>query len=208
MKKIYVFIMIMVLVVVVGTNIHWVKANPSLLLQGGASIATTTTSSYTTLTGISFWQGMKAGNSTTTVKIDSFTGVNQAIDSGTLLVSWSGSSTEAVLQIDPEYSMDGSTWYSDSLYVASTTRSTDLTSLNKFTLTFASSTDKTFYANGSNLGGVAGESATSTRAISVNFPTRFVRYIFTLPTNDNNADQESKNGMLRVDFVGKRQTVN
>ena len=146
-KKTLIIIGILALAVVVGTNIPRASANPSLFVRGGITVATTTTAIYTPLSGASPWFPMTAGNSTTTIQIDSNATIQQGIDSGTLMVGWAGSSTDATLQIDAEYSQDGSTWYSNVLTPgATTTQKIDLTSLQRWTLSFASTTDKTFYA--------------------------------------------------------------
>lgn len=145
-------------------------ANPVFFAQT-AQLATATTS-------VTY---MSAGNATTTLQYDSYTAGNPtAAQNATLFVQFAGSSTASTLKINLEYSQDGIDWYQDggtfsSSEYASSTKSFDVSTVNQYTFQFASST----------VGLVTTPTATSSRAINVPTPTRFLRAIFSIPVGSS-----------------------
>lgn len=121
---------------------------------------------------------MTAGAATTTSPtLDAYAQPSGfALDRATLLVQYGASSTASILDINVEYSQDGVDWFEDGGNVnfesSTTTRPFFLTEVSKFRLSFASSTP----------GGMAtAGDATTTRAVIVETPTRYVRAVFTVP---------------------------
>ena len=106
-----------------------------------------------------------------------------AHDYATLFVQMGASSTVSALRINIEYSHDNMDWYEDtgSYYsgYATTTKPFDVGQVAQFHLGFASSTP----------GRVATEGdATTTRAIKIATPTRYVRAIFSVPAGAEGAN--------------------
>lgn len=98
------------------------------------------------------------GNSTTTT-FDAFAqGQPKAIDKGVLGVQMEASSTSSVLNVALQYSNDGIDWYSDQLL--STTTTMDISVANSYKWT-------------------AINTATTSKMVNVQFPTRYVRAIFS-----------------------------
>lgn len=121
---------------------------------------------------------MTAGNATSTLLFDSYgSGTPKISDQATLLIQFSASSTVSVLNTNLEYSQDGIDWYQDGGVMennfATTTKPFSITQVNQFSLQFASST--------AGLPANKLTDSTTTRAIFVRTPTRFVRAVFTLP---------------------------
>jgi len=116
-----------------------------------------------------------AGLGTSTLVYDTYNqGNNYATDKATLLMQLAASSTATVLNINLEYSQDGIDWYKDNInYGATTTASVSLNTTANYSWTFASST----------VGGIAvtaANGATSTKALIIPTPLRFVRTVFTM----------------------------
>lgn len=143
-----------------------------------------TTSNNTSTTTTSY---MTAGLATTTLTCDSYSvtcvttgaiarplGYNRAI----LLLQMVASTTGTTLRINTEYSQDGIDWYQDGGAAvenfATTTKPFDVSQVAQYNLNFASST--------AGLGAVPNVvNSTTTRAIILKTPTRFIRAIFTVP---------------------------
>lgn len=163
-----------------------VFANPLFFNAPYVSTAiATTTPSY-----------MTAGTATTTLTYDTYASVGNitATLKGALLVQLVGSSTATVLNVNTEYSQDGIDWYQDAglfnVGYATSSKPVDIGQVNQFTFAFASST--------AGLGAVPALNATTSRAIPVSTPTRFVRFVFTLPVG-------SKSGAVWAQFVPQKE---
>lgn len=163
-------------------------ANPGGFPPGARTAAATTTPAY-----------IGNGSATTTVVYDAYningtnqqtTGLTTDTDSATLLVQFVGSSTSAVLTTSFEYSQDGVDWYLDSTNddntISTTSTVVSLNQPNKYVWTYAALPT----------GGAAGTAATTTRAITVATPTRYVRAVFSL---------SGAAGAVWAQFVPKKQ---
>lgn len=131
-----------------------VEANPSFFSPTVQTASATTTVNYAT-----------AGTGTTTLTYDTYTAGNTyKTNSAVLFTQFAASSTASVLNINLQYSQDGIDWYSDNLVSASTTVNSVLyiQTANSYTW-------------------VAAGTATSSKAILIQTPTRFVRAIETIP---------------------------
>ncbi len=168
MKKI-IIITVASLVVLVGGLMYTktTKANPLFFPATVQTSSATTSPAY-----------MTAGTATSTLTWDSYAalGTYTGTLKSTLLIQLVASSTATVLTTNIEYSQDGIDWYqSNGLFAAgfsTTTNPIDIGQVNQFKFAFASST--------AGLAGLATTTATTTRAIPVVVPTRFVRAIFSL----------------------------
>lgn len=134
-----------------------------------------TTQTATATTSPAF---LKAGAATSTLPFDAYaTGQPYASDYATLFIQLAASSTSTTLNTDIEYSQDGIDWYQDGGTIennfATTTKPFSITAVNEYQWTFSSST--------AGLGAVSSSNATSTRALLIRTPTRYVRAVFTLP---------------------------
>lgn len=117
------------------------------------------------------------GVATSTLTYDSFVPTTKTpsfkTERATMLVQFAGSSTSAVLGINLEFSQDGIDWYRndiiDTNQISTTSQSININPTNSYALTYANETR----------GGQAGTYATSTRALTISTPTRYVRAIFT-----------------------------
>lgn len=151
---------------------------------------------------------MTVGKATTTVTYDSWgrSGSNQTdigqttgADEAILLVQLTASSTNTVLNITYEYSMDGIDWFQDNTFSMGTSSLASylVATRNSFTWQYASST----------VGGaaVAAGTATSTKAFTVPTPTRFVRAVLSL---SGVASTASLNGAVWAAIVPKNQRPN
>lgn len=160
-----------------------VSANPSNFLRLQSASATSSISYLT------------PGTATTTLTFDSGAGASQGADTAVLLEQFVGSSTTAVLNTDIQYSQDGIDWYASgfagNVETISATSSPSIGIVMQFTFPFASSTINRSVVTNAN-------SATSTRAIRIPMPTRYVRAVFTVPAG-------STNGAVWAEFVAKRQ---
>src|SRR3990167_1756645 len=107
-------------------------ANPSQISTKSTSSASTTPSFMT------------PGAATTTLSFDTQEDGALSVDSAVLGINFSGSSTVAVLNVDIEYSQNGSSWYRDNTLFengeSTTTPSMNFTTPNSYAWTFASST--------------------------------------------------------------------
>lgn len=146
------------------------KANPSYFTPTVQTATATTSPSY-----------MTPGTSTTTLTFDSHyvntLGNNTKADSAVLLTQFAGSSTASTLHLEIEYSQDGVDWYRDNLMslngISTTTQVMNVSPFNSMDWKFASST-----VGGKNLTAASG--ATSTKAIIIPTPTRYVRVVYSL----------------------------
>lgn len=153
-----------------------------------------TTSTATATTTPSF---MTPGTATTTLVLDSYTAPGgYANDAATLFIQLSSSSTPTALNTNLEYSQDGVDWFEDggtmAANYATTTKPFDISQVNQFRLNYASST--------AGLGPVSATRATTTRALLVKTPTRFVRAIFTIPIGFGN-------GSVWASWIPNRQRI-
>lgn len=179
MKKIKYYLLALI-IASITIGVTTVKANPLFFPQTKSTATATTTINY-----------MTAGTATTTLVYDSYTSGNPTgVLKGALLLQVVASSTNTTIRVNQEFSQgpeDGVTdclvtptacdWYQDSgsfsPNYSTSSRPFDLSVVNQYSLNFASST--------AGLGAVSAQSGTTTRAISVNVPTRYTRFIFTIP---------------------------
>ncbi len=130
-------------------------ANPSQFAPTVQTATATTSVAY-----------MTAGNGTTTLPYDSYnvtygtnTGSTYATNMATLLVQTAASSTSSVFSITLQYSQDNIDWYNDNLSQGATTTAVKNVSMaNSYTWT-------------------AGGTATTSKAILIQTPTRYVRSV-------------------------------
>lgn len=171
-----------VCVITLGLFFSVVKANPSLFTTNQTNSATTTVTYLT------------AGTATTTLTYDAnlLYGDSFASNGASLLIQFAGSSSASTLNADIQYSQDGIDWYGLSggtdvdNGIGSTSPS--IGNATVVTLTFASSTiDKS-----------AGITATTSRIVNLDMPTRYVRAIFSLPAG-------SPRGAVWAQFVAQKQ---
>lgn len=127
-------------------------ANPSQFIAPVSFAAATSSLAY-----------MATGGSATSTAFDSFTaGQPLSINNGVLLLQNVGSSTSSVLNIRFQYSADNIDWYEDEL----------------MNITNASTTQPYSINNPNSYNWTAASVATTSKAIIMNFPTRYVRAIF------------------------------
>lgn len=157
------------LVVALVVIVNSVKANSSYFPPPVSTATATTSPRY-----------MTPGTATSTLTLDSYyqdtLGNYTKTDSAVLLTQFAGSSTASILGIDVEYSQDGIDWYKDNLnalVLASSTAIYPIQPNSRISWTFASSTVG---------GGVVAAStgATSTKAILITTPTRWIRVVHTI----------------------------
>lgn len=185
--KHYILSFILMAIVTLGVAVHVAKAGPLFF--------PVTTQTATATTTVSF---LNAGTGTTTLSVNAYgSGTASAIKHGILLVQFAGSSTASTLKINKEYSQDNVDWYQDggdfTDGFSTTTKPFDISQVNQYTFAFASST--------AGLGSVPALQATTTRAINVQTPTKFIRFIFTLPVG-------STNGAVWAQFVPVKEFPN
>lgn len=118
---------------------------------------------------------MTTGTATTTLTYDTYTDGLQTADSMALLVRFTASSTSSTLNIKQEFSQDGIDWYQSSQPAvfgnATTSIPVYIATVPQYVWTYASST----------IGGIVVSASSDTRIIPVQSPTRFTRFVFTLP---------------------------
>jgi len=148
---------------------------------------------------------MTAGTATTTKYYDTGSGNNFAADSAVLALQLTGSSTATTAKVEFEFantptsgancrtSPDACDWFKDSTVgefpgISTTTQAANIATPNSFTLPFASTT----------VGGAVGNSARTTRLLTVPTYTRYIRAVITLIPG-------SLNGAVWAEFVGKKQ---
>lgn len=158
------------------------KANPSFFIGGQATASATTTLTY-----------MTPGTATTTLPQPATNSGNATgINTATLLVQFTGSSTASTINIAFEYANSDSgvdcsvtqsacDWYRDSLMgynavVSTTTNTVSLGPTNVYSLPFASTS----------VGGAGGISSRTTRIINVQTPAQYVRAVITMPAGSLN----------------------
>lgn len=170
------------------------KANPSFFIIGQATAAATSTVTF-----------MTAGTATTTLYQPAYNnGNSMGINSATLKVQFTGSSTASSLNIAFEYADDSSgtncvttpascDWYKDSLFgsgavVSTTTSAVGIGTTNVYSLPFSSST----------LSGAGGISSRTNRLINVQTPAQYVRAVITMPVG-------SLNGAVWAQFIPSKE---
>lgn len=142
---------------------------------------------------------MTPGTATTTLAIDTAPG-GYALDSLTLLVQQTASSTNSIANIDFEFADDISgipcdtnqnacDWYSNDIFTQGTSSPSTLIQ-QTMSFNYASS------SQGKLLGTI--NSTRSLTAISIASPTRYIRAIFTVPIG-------AKNTSVWAEFIGKKQ---
>ena len=142
-------------------------ANPLKFPGTSKSAEATTTVSY-------LWTG---NGTTTSPTLDAYSQPSAfAHNEATLFIQMGASSTASSMNINIEYSHDNIEWYEDggTYSVASTSKPFDISQVNQLRMTFASSTPNGLAAGASD--------ATTTRAVKIATPTRYVRAVFTLVT--------------------------
>jgi hypothetical protein len=174
MKKVYTLLGLIIIIFVTGIAI--VKANPSYFSPGAATAAATTTVVY-----------MTPGTATTTLYYDTYnSGNTQKTNAATVLTQFNGSSTSAILGIAVEYAQGDGTfdcdatpaacdWYQNATIGqlagwSTTTATQDIATVKKFSWQYVATP----------AGGAAGTAATTTRAVVVDTPTRYMRVIYTM----------------------------
>jgi len=116
-----------------------------------------------------------AGTGTTTLPCNlGVDGANEA----TILIQQGGASPLSTLRMDVQYSQDGIDWYAASggwnIEEGTASTSPSIGDVQSYTLTFASSTINRSVVTNAN-------SATTTRAVRVRVPTKWVRAVFYAP---------------------------
>lgn len=171
------------LVVIIGFVAQPVHAQPLQFVPTVQTAPATTTLSY-----------MTPGTATTTLTYDSFlNGQIKGINQGVLLTQFTASSTGTIFNINIEDSQDGIDWYKDNTNAIAATTSLPyaLNTVNSYTFPFASTS-----ADGAP---VAANNKTSFKAVTIDFPTRFVRIFYTLVLGGNN-------GAVWGQFISERQS--
>lgn len=133
--------------------VNLAHANPLQFKPTVQTATATTTVSY-----------MTAGTATTTLTLDSYApGQPFTTDQAVLFIQFTASTSASILNTTVQYSQDGIDWYSDGGTFengfATTTKPYDLSQIAQYTL-----------SNG-----------TTTRAINITTPTRFIRAQFSIP---------------------------
>lgn len=201
MKKIISLFAIVAIIVGTGMGIGIQKAsaNPSqfnpISSVGQTAVATST---------LTF---MTSGTATTTIYLDSYIGnPGMPTDKAAIIEQFTGSSTSASLLTNVEYSQGvygfdctltptACDWYEDpggfTLEYGTTTKAFNISQVNPFVLTYASSTPGlgTILPTGIN---------PMKRIVSIGTPTRYIRAIFTMPVG-------SANGALWAQFIPQRE---
>lgn len=130
-----------------------VKANSAFFLPTITTATATSSPAYLSTSG---------ANASATTTLDAYTnGVPRAADKATILVQYVASSTSSVFTSRVEYSQDGIDWYSDSINVSTTSSAVNIASTRTYTFTAP----------------VAG---TSSKAFTVQTPTRYMRVVHTV----------------------------
>lgn len=140
------------------------SANPIRFPASTLSATATTTVTY-------IWPGRAT---TTSATLDAYTAPSPfANNYATLLVQMGASSTVSTLGINFEYSQNGNDWYEDAgMFSGGNATSTNyVLAVRQVQLKFASSTPAGLATAGN---------STTTRAIKVETPVRYVRAIFTV----------------------------
>ena len=165
-KLLLVMLLMAIFVTAIGV-VGIASANP--LRFGSTSRSATATTSPTYMT---------SGTATTTSPtLDAYVQPSGfALDRATLLVRMGASSTASILNINIEYSHDAVDWYEEGGTLvngyATTSNPFYLTPVKNYVMNFASSTPGL---------GTLGSIGTTTRAIKVETPTRYVRAVFSIP---------------------------
>ena len=166
------------------------RANPSQILLS-ASAAATTTVTY-----------MTPGAATTTPVFDTQSDLERSTDNAELLVWMNATNTTSAIDLYPQYS-DGSpqincattptlcNWYFavDPPNYATTTVEADISKPAKYRWTFASTSPDL---------SAAAANASTTRAIGIKTPTRYVRVLIVVPVGAGNA-------AVWTEWAGKKQ---
>lgn len=187
MKKIYLILIAFVLVSIFSFA-TFVKANPSFFERYQWASATTTVA-YLNPQPLA---GQAAGGSvaTTTLNLIPNTYLNQGMDSASVLIQYTGSSTASILAVQPEYSQDNVDWY------AMSATSTSQAGIQVFT-------DYRFlwnYASSTNFGSTT-TGGKNSRIFTFPMPTKYARVLLYMAGG-------SQNGTVWYEAVGKRQVAN
>lgn len=133
---------------------------------------------------------IQAGLATTTMAVDSYQSGNPtAFLQGTLLVQVSATTSNPALNINVEYAHDpingqdctvvqgACDWFQNTgtpnLAYSTTSKAYDISQVSSFNWNFTPSN--------AGLGATVAGNASSTRAISINIPTRYARFVFSVP---------------------------
>lgn len=135
---------------------------------------------------------MTPGTATSTITYDSLVGSKTQqykANSVGLAIQYTGSSTNSVLNVTPEYSQDGVDWYSGSIIdpngITATSSPINLAFQNNLTMKFASSTV-------GGLGITLANSGIETRFVVIPTPARYTRVVFS---------ETAANGAVWGEFV-------
>lgn len=163
-----------------------VSANPTFFPVTVQTSSSTTSPAY-----------MTAGTATSTLTLDTYSSGNpRGASKAALLIQLVASSTATVLRTNIEYSHDGIDYYQDGGTMidgfSTTSKPFDIGQVNQFTFTYASST--------AGLGSTTPSQSTTTRAVRINTPTRFVRAVFTIPVG-------SAAGAVWAQFVPNKEVA-
>lgn len=121
---------------------------------------------------------MTAGTATSTLTLDTYSSGNpRGAMMAALLIQFVASSTSSVLNTNIEYSQDNVDWYQDGGNIttnfATSSKPFDISSVNQYRYGWLGTQ--------AGLPAVVLTTGTTTRALYVRTPTRYVRAIFTLP---------------------------
>lgn len=122
---------------------------------------------------------MTPGTATTTLVFDSYLqGQIRGVNQGVLLTQLTASSTATTLKINEEVSQDGIDWYADNTMEGTTTNVYSLSPANSYFYQYSSTTP-----NGAVVPATANQGF---KAVTLDFPTRFIRIFYTLALGGTN----------------------
>ena len=151
-KNLYLFGLLLALAAAIIFKANVASANPSYFLPTVQTATATSTVAF-----------MTPGTGTTTLAFDSYqNGQFFAIDNATLLTQYVASSTSSILGISIQYSNDGIDWYSDNYLAQSASTTSSVNLANPIAYTWK-----------------AAGTATSSTALKLSVPMRYVRAIYS-----------------------------
>lgn len=148
--------------------------------QGNAFFVLPLTSSATATSSLSYVSTSGTTASATTTFDAYSNGSPRLANFATILSQYVASSTSSVWNLRVEYSQDGIDWYSDFVNIATTSTAVSLAQNAQFTYTAVST-------------------ATTTKAVRVATPTRFMRVVYNI---------SGANGSVWTQIVPTREVIN
>lgn len=132
---------------------------------------------------------MTAGTATTTLTLDNCSDERTAIDTASLLIHFSSSTTPPTLKWRYQFSQDNIDWYEEDVALNSNATTTEaVRTFHEYSWLYASTTPL-----------AGGTSEDALKLVTVPVPTRYVRAVFYLPAGSSPAD-------VWADFIVKRET--